>query len=442
MSVTVSRPTPLDEVGARSEPSDELRPLHTAPRAPRRPWGRHLGRALLAYLARRTNWGTLRIVLPDGEELVGGSRGGPGLDGVLLVRSDDAFQRIAARGQVGVGEAWMAGEIDSPDLPVLLEVIARNLQLLRDSGGLATMAARVQRTLPARTRRNGLRRSRRQIRYHYDVGNDFYRLLLDPGMTYSCAEFEHPGQSLERAQEAKYRSICRQLRLAPGDRVLEIGCGWGGFAELAAREFGAHVTGVTLSEQQAAYARERISTVGLDALVDIRLCDYRTLDGTWDRIASIEMLEAVGAAEFSTFFATVDRLLGPDGLACVQVIGFQDREFERQKRVDGWIRRYIFPGGMLPSLTALTTSMTSASRLMVHEVREIGHHYGPTLAAWRRNLHDHAGQVTALGASEEQLRTWDYYLGFCEAGFRARIIRTMQLTLTRAMNDGLGRGGI
>ncbi len=401
----------------------------TLRRAPRPTRLRTLERVAMGILERalaHLEGGALEVRLPGGAERRFGS--GPAVS--MEIHDSGFFRRLATRGKLGVGESYTASEWDSDDLVGLFEL------LLRNAAAAADRHARVRRLLEARprlNRRNGLPGARRNIAYHYDLGNDLFRLMLDETMTYSCAIFEREDESLADAQRRKYRRICEQLRLEPGDRVLEIGCGWGGFARFAAQEYGCSVTGLTISAEQAAVARER--TAGLD--VRIFEQDYRLHEGSYTKIASIEMLEAIGERQFPTYFETIDRLLEPGGTACIQTILVPDDRWDRYRKAPDWIERYVFPGCLIPSLTALTRAMTRSSRLMVHEVDEIGSHYAETLRRWRMNFHERIDDVRALGYDERFERTWDFYLAFSEAAFRTRALRDVQLTLTRPFNETL-----
>ena len=370
--------------------------------------------------------GTLEATLPGGHVM----RFGNGPTVTMDIHDRRFFRRIATRGKVGLGESYTAGEWDSDDLVLLFEL------MLRNAAEAAQRHAGVRKLLEARPRlntRNGFLRARRNIAYHYDLGNDLFRLMLDETMTYSCAVFERPDEKLADAQRRKYERICQKLRLAPGDHVLEIGCGWGGFAAYAAREYGCTVTGLTISAEQAVLARER--TAGLD--VHILEEDYRGHEGSYDKIASIEMLEAIGERQFPTYFEAIDRLLEPDGLACVQTILIPDDRWDRYRKAPDWIEQYVFPGCLIPSLTALTGAMTRSSQLMVHELDEIGSHYAETLRRWRQNFVENIGEVRRLGYDDRFERTWLFYLAFCEAAFRTRALRDVQLTLTRPFNEVL-----
>jgi cyclopropane-fatty-acyl-phospholipid synthase len=273
--------------------------------------------------------------------------------------------------------------------------------------------------------------SRRNIRRHYDLSNDFFRTFLDDSMAYSCAIFQDPDDSLETAQQRKFQAVIAKAHLGPGDHLLEIGCGWGGFAIAAARRTGCKVTGITISREQYRLARQRVQAAGLQHRIRILLRDYRDLRGRFDKIVSIEMLEAVGHGYYGAFFKQLDRLLAPGGIAVLQSITIPDQRYEAYRRSHDWIQKHIFPGGLLPSLTVLTRTMTRHSRLMVEAVENIGPHYAATLAAWRRRFVANRERVTEMGFDRVFQRKWIYYLGSCEAGFAERVLGDLQLVLTR-----------
>ncbi|MBV8563747.1 MAG: class I SAM-dependent methyltransferase [Actinobacteria bacterium] len=364
--------------------------------------------------------GTLEVELPGGQE----RRFGSGAPVRLAIHDTALFRRVATRGKLGLGESYTAGEWDADDLVALFEL------LLRNADAAAERHARVRRLLELRPRlhrRNGLLRSRRNIAYHYDLGNDLFALMLDETMTYSCAVFEPAGLSLADAQRLKYERLCESLSLGPEDHVLEIGCGWGGFARHAAETRGCRVTGLTISREQAALARER--TRGLP--VEILEQDYRTVAGRYTKVVSIEMIEAIGADQFGTFFATIDRVLAPGGRAAIQTILVPEQRWERYRRTPDWIERYVFPGCLIPSLEALARAAAGHSRLGIYRVDEIGEHYAETLRRWRASFHERIDEVRALGYDRRFERTWDFYLAFCEAAFRMRALRDVQLLLAR-----------
>jgi cyclopropane-fatty-acyl-phospholipid synthase len=401
------------------------RTLRSAPSAARLPRLEQVAVAILERALAHLEGGTLEVRLPGGAV----RRFGSGAAVSMTIHDHTFFRRVATRGKVGVGESYTAGEWSSDDLVALFELLLRNAE------AAAERHARVRRLLGARPRldrRNGLLGARRNIAYHYDLGNELFALMLDETMTYSCAVFEGDGEPLADAQRRKYRRICERLRLAPEDRVLEIGCGWGGFARFAVQAYGCSVTGLTISAEQAALARER--TAGLD--VRILEEDYRVHEGSYTKVASIEMLEAIGERQLPTYFETIDRLLEPEGLACVQTILVPDDRWDRYRKAPDWIERYVFPGCLIPSLGALTRAM-AGSRLMVHEVEEIGPHYAETLRRWRASFHERIDDVRALGYDRRFELTWDFYLAFCEAAFRTRALRDVHLTLTRPFNESL-----
>jgi len=279
-------------------------------------------------------------------------------------------------------------------------------------------------------RRTGPLAARRNIARHYDLGNDLFALFLDESLTYSCAIFEHEGESLADAQRRKLRRVCEQLDLGPDDHVLEIGCGWGSFALTAAEEYGARVTAVTISVAQAALARSRIAAAGLTDRIEVVERDFRELEGTFTKIASIEMLEAVGEKLWRPFFRACDRLLAPGGRACIQTILVHDERLTRYRSSPDWIEQHIFPGCLIPSRAAIHNALGPTSFRVAADT-EIGDNYAETLRRWRGRFHESLQEITALGYDELFVRTWDFYLASCEALFRTGMLRDAQLVLTR-----------
>jgi len=373
--------------------------------------------------------GRLDVRLPDGRELRFGEDAAAERQ-TLEIRHGDFFRRLATRGRIGLGEAYVAGDYTAADLAGTLGLLARNLEAARERDPLRTVA-RLAAARPRLALPNSRRRAERNIHYHYDLGNDLYRLFLDESLTYSCAIFEHPGQPLADAQQAKYRRICERLALGPDDHVLEIGCGWGGFALHAARERGCRVTGITISRAQLDEARRRVADAGLAGRVAIEYRDFREVTGRYTHVVSIEMLEAIGESLFETYFATIDRVLAPGGRACIQTIAVPDQRYAAYRRTRDFIQAHIFPGGHLPSVEVMARAMRRASRLHVHGLEEIGPHYADTLRAWRAAFDARLGEVRELGYDDRFVRTWEYYLAFCEAGFRERLLRDVQLVLAR-----------
>lgn len=380
--------------------------------------------------------GALEVVLPDGRRRVFGDVGG-GLRSRIEVHDWRFFSRLVHAATVGVGESYMDGEWTSSDLVSLIRLVIANRRALRRITPAALLNIASDRMIHA-LRANRLGQSKRNVGAHYDLSNELYALFLDDTMTYSAAWFPSVTATLEEAQEAKYRRLCERIRVGADDHVLEIGCGWGGFATFTAATYGCRVTGITLSEQQAAYARERVARGGLGDLVDIQVIDYRQVTGSYDRIVSIEMLEAVGHRYLGTYFATIDRLLAPDGLAALQVITIPEQRYDAYRRRPDFIQRYIFPGGHLPSLEAMTAHMGRHSELFVEEVDNVGMHYAETLRRWRERFLANADEVRALGFDDRFVRMWEFYLAYCEGAFLARYLSDLQIVLTRSMNGTLG----
>ena len=380
-------------------------------------------------IAQRT-WaaGTLIFQLPSGRELrIAGAEPGP--EGRLVVRDFRFVARVLAAADIGFGEGFMAGEWDTPDLAALLEVFTLNfdhLEKLVDGNP-------VMRTLNffAHLFNNNSRRgSRKNIYAHYDLGNSFYSRWLDAGMTYSAARYETPEQPLIEAQENKYRSLVKEIDLRRDHHVLEIGCGWGGFAEYAAREIGAKVTGVTISPAQCEFARRRVFEAGLAERVDIRLVDYRDIEGQFDRVASIEMFEAVGEAYWPAYFEKLHEVLAPGGRAGLQIITIRDELFQVYRSRSDFMRKYIFPGGMLPSERRLREE-TDRAGLVWGEIVRFGQCYADTLSEWAVRFDAAWDDIRALGFDERFRRLWSFYLRYCEAAFRTARTDVVQLSLVR-----------
>ena len=385
-----------------------------------------LGRGTAAVLERLLpgiEGGTLVVRLPDGSE----RRYGAGPEVAMTIDDPRLFARIARSPRFALGESYQAGEWRTDDLVGVLELLLRNADAARTRHPILRRFAELA---PRVNRRNGIFAARRNIAAHYDVGNELFALFLDETMTYSCAIFEREDEPLEVAQRRKLRRVCEKLELGPDDHVLEIGCGWGSFALMAAGEYGARVSAVTISRAQAELARRRIADAGLADRIEVVERDFRELEGTYTKMASVEMLEAPGEQLWRPFFEVCDARLAEGGIACVQTILCPDERMARYRRNPDWIGRHIFPGSLIPSRAALRDAM-AATRLRVRDDEEIGHHYAPTLHRWRQAFRSRLGDVRALGYDERFVRTWDFYLGACEALFRAGQFRDGQLVLTR-----------
>jgi cyclopropane-fatty-acyl-phospholipid synthase len=380
--------------------------------------------------ALKDNWsaGALTCVLPDGRKItLGDKSSGPAAQ--MTIKDYHIVDRVMSRGLVGFGEGFMAGEWESPDISALLLTFSRNLDRL-DDVIRGNRLVRYMITAWHKLRPNTRAGARKNIEAHYDLGNEFYSLWLDPSMTYSSARYRAGAASLLEAQTEKYASLARNMDLQPGHHVLEIGCGWGGFAEYAAKSVGAKVTGITISPSQLEFAKARMAREGLNDLVELKLIDYRDLDGQFDRIASIEMFEAVGEAYWPTYFQRVHDLLKPGGRAGLQIISIRDDLFVEYKKRADFIQRYIFPGGMLPPPKRLEAEIARAG-LTLDGVDYFSDDYGRTLNAWRKRFDARASEIRSMGFDQRFMRMWRFYLAYCEAGFRTRRTEVGQWALTR-----------
>ena len=353
------------------------------------------------------------------------------LQATVTVHDTHVYSRLALRGSIGVGESYMAGEWSCDDLTTLVRIFVLNREILDGlEKGLARLAMPLFRLMHF-MRRNTKTGSQANISAHYDLGNEFYKLFLDESMMYSSAIFPDEQSSLLAASIAKIDRICRKLELSPADHLLEIGTGWGGFALHAAKHYGCRVTTTTISKEQFRLAKERIEAEGLDDRVTVLRKDYRELDGQFDKLVSIEMIEAVGHRYFDTYFQACSRLLKPHGMMLLQSITIADQEYEKAKRAVDFIQHYIFPGGCLPSLTAISQSLTHVTDLRLFHLEDIGPHYATTLRHWRARFFANLDQVRNLGFSDSFIRMWEFYLCYCEGGFTERAIGTVQLLLTK-----------
>ena len=374
-----------------------------------------LARRVSRMLFSRVHTGRLTIVTPSGLRLSHGNSNGP--EGVLILHSWRMLRRLLSQGDIAAAEAYIDGDWDSPDLPALIELAGLNMPTLSDTfaaNWLQRLRNRVLHRLNANTKRG----SRRNIRHHYDLGNAFYRTWLDSGMSYSSAIYAGPDQTLEEAQLAKQRRILELMQTQPGQHVLEIGCGWGGLAEQLVRSADCQVTGVTLSPAQLDYACARLA----DAPgADMRLQDYRDVAGRFDRIVSVEMMEAVGEAYWPSYFSTLRDRLMPNGLAVVQAITIAEDKFEGYRRCTDFIQHAIFPGGMLPTISEIRRQ-TERAGMKLRSMETFGASYALTLAEWRKRFHAAWPDIERLGFDTRFRRMWDYYLSYCEGGFRAGTI--------------------
>ena len=390
----------------------------------------------LERLLRRQVFGQLeqlrvgRVVL---EDACGSAQFGPaGEPAVRIeVRSPRFYQAVASGGSVGAGEAYMAGHWSSDDLVGLVRTLVRNRELLDGMEmGMARFGAWALRGWH-RLRRNSEAGSRRNIAAHYDLGNDFFSLFLSGDQMYSSAYWVDAGDNLETASRRKLDLVCSRLRLSAGDHLVEIGGGWGGLAVHAAEHYGCRVTTTTISREQYRAACDRSARAGVADRVTVLLEDYRNLTGSYDKLVSIEMLEAVGAQYLDTYFAKVGRLLKPGGLALLQAITIEDHRYQQALRAVDFIKRHVFPGSFIPSVAAILAAKTRASDLALVELEDFGLSYARTLAAWRERFRSRLPQVRALGFDERFVRMWDFYLAYCEGGFRERSIGVAHLLFAK-----------
>jgi len=381
------------------------------------------------HLLGQLRHGSLDVQLPDGSMAHFGHQAAPGPRAAIAMHNWQPCAAALKSGDIGFAETYIAGDWTTPDLAALLAVFTANRDALEQA-----IYGRWWGSLLYRARhlfnRNSRRGSKKNIHAHYDLGNDFYRLWLDPTMSYSSAWFEgNAAGDLASAQQAKSRRALAQCELKRGDRLLEIGCGWGALAELAAGEFGAVPTGVTLSSEQLAWARQRLATAGLDA--DLRLQDYRDIDDPpFDAIVSIEMFEAVGRRYWPGFFRAVRSRLKPGGKACIQSITIRDDLFDRYVRSTDFIQQYVFPGGLLPSRLEFRKAARAAGLEVVDEL-DFGLDYAETLRRWRGRFLGGEAAVRELGFDTRFMRTWEFYLAYCEAAFAAGNTSVVQFTLRR-----------
>lgn len=375
--------------------------------------------------------GHLRLHYKEKVKIFGASAG---VNAEMFIHSDEFFKRVLLDGDIGLGESYMRGEWTTPDLAAVIKWFSANFKESESFVHWRRPLNRIRHLL----RRNTRKQSKKNIEAHYDLGNDFYSLWLDKTMTYSSALFQAPDEALEAAQNNKYRSLCEMLKLKSGQRVLEIGCGWGGFATFAVKNYGVSVTGLTLSEEQAKYVRGLAQAQGLENKIEVLIEDYRLHQGQYDRVVSIEMIEAVGEDFLDIYFNKIEHFLKPDGLAAFQGILFPDKGYDFYRQSTDWIQKHIFPGGHLPSLGRISQSLRSTD-LQFHELKDLGPSYAMTLRAWAQNFQGKWSEVNQLGFDEVFKRKWEFYLASCEALFDLKRITVAQWLLTRPGNSTLTR---
>lgn len=396
--------------------------------------------------------GRLQMELPEGDTLSFGDSstfGTPlplGIDSTARVRVEHEafFRRALLYGDIGFAESYIDGEWQSDDLTAVIAWFVLNvdhaptLSGSSNRGSMLATAGRLVNRVRHVLRRNSETIARRNIAEHYDLSNDFFSLFLDPAMMYSSGLWSGAATTLAEAQRAKNDALSQALRLKPTDHVLEIGSGWGGWAIQAARDYGCRVTSITISEQQRSLARERVAAAGLSDRVDVQFLDYRRVEGTFDKIVSIEMMEALGHEYLAPFSATVDRVLAPDGIAALQFITCPDSRYHELRRGVDFIQRHIFPGSLLLSTNRVSTLLAESGGFVLHDLRDMGLDYARTLRSWREAFNVRLDEVRAQGFDERFIRKWRYYLSYCEAAFALRNVSVVQAVYTRANNHALG----
>lgn len=374
--------------------------------------------------------GFLEIVCP--EETYPFGDPASALRAMAVIHDQQFFVRALLGADIGIGESYMAGDWSSPDLVSLVRLCVRNLRVLDSSNTFFSRLHGWAARLRHRLRSNTIKGSRKNISAHYDLGNGFYELMLGESMLYSCAYFRNSKDFLQAAQQHKLEQVCRKLQIAPGDKILEIGCGWGAFAVYAAQRYGAHVTGATISNAQYEYANALLARTDVrPGFVKLVLDDYRKLEGQFDKIVSIEMFEAVGFDHYDEFFSVCDRLLTPDGTMLLQTITLPEQEVRAYRRRIDWIQTYIFPGSELASVSEISLSLARRTKLALTNIECMGMHYAQTLAAWRERFQQNIAFVRQLGFDERFVRMWNFYLAWCEGAFRERYVNLAQVVLAK-----------
>ena len=392
-----------------------------------------LAKKLLFSLLRGLRWGKLNIIDGSARRVFGEKSDRFPLQATITVHHSLFYSSIVFGGSIGASEAFMAGQWSTDDLTTVVRIVILNQQVLtRMEKGLAWLTAPLHLIFHL-FRSNTKKGSHCNIAAHYDLGNDFYELFLDETLTYSCGIFEGEDSTLEEASMAKYARICQKLDVSSRDHIVEIGSGWGGFAIYAAKNYGCRITTTTISSAQYDLAKERIAEAGVEHKIELLLEDYRDLRGKYDKLVSIEMIEAVGHKYLDTFFRSCSKLLQQDGTMLLQAITIADQFFDRHKRSVDFIKRYIFPGSCIPSVAAMSRSLARASDLKIFHLEDITPHYARTLRTWRQRFFANIDKVRSLGYPETFIRMWDYYLCYCEAGFTERYLGDVQMLLTKPL---------
>lgn len=421
-----------------------IAPAVASAKSVRRGGGRGIYSAIVVRALRRLRRGRLELTLPSGETIaIGDSAAEERAE--IRITHDQFFEKCVLYGDIGFGEAFVDGDWETDDIAAVIRWLILNVENApgmsgsRAGRGLVNLLAAANRLMHL-MRPNSRKKSRDNIREHYDLSNGLYELFLDDSMTYSSGLFR-ARESLEEAQAAKYRRLCEQLQLKAGDHVLEIGCGWGGFCCFAAHHYGCRVTAVTISKAQLDYATRRVEREGLTDLITVELQDYRDLVGKFDKIVSIEMLEAVGDAYVDGYFEQCSKLLKPDGLLALQMITCPDGRYDSFRKGVDWIQKHIFPGSLLMSVGRVNQAVNRTGQFFLHDLKDMGASYARTLRHWRARFNARLDRVRELGFDDAFIRKWNYYLSYCEAAFDMRNISVTQVVFTRPNNLSLSERG-
>ena len=397
-------------------------------------WIDKICRPLLFSRLAKIAVGQVKVIDSLGEQQFGSAESCAELNVEIQVIDQRFYSDIAFGGTVAAGEAYMQGYWVCNNLTGLVHIMLRNRQVMDQvEGGFSLLKAPLLRLIHW-LNRNSQAGSRRNIEAHYDLGNDMFKLFLDPTMMYSCAYYADDKTTLNDAATAKLKRICDKLQLSESDHVVEIGTGWGGFAIYAASHYGCKVTTTTISKQQFDVAQQRVQAAGLEDRVTLLMVDYRDLQGSYDKLVSIEMIEAVGPQYLDTYFAKCSSLLKPDGIMLIQAITIQDQFYDQAIKSVDFIQRYIFPGGFIPSVTAISNAVKKSTDTRLFQMEDIGPHYATTLRDWRQQFFDNIDQVKALGYSDQFIAMWEFYLCYCEGGFLERTLGTSHMVFTKPQN--------
>lgn len=393
---------------------------------------------VIIELLSKMNQGTLNLILPNGE-LVKIGNGLNEIVATIEVKNNYFFKRCVLYGDIGFGEAYVDGDWETDNISNVIKWILLNVDNAPTASGSQAQAFALNilkffNTIYHKKRANSINGSRKNISEHYDLDNNFFGLFLDPTMTYSCAYFKTEGMSLQEAQIEKYERLCEQLKLKPTDHVLEIGSGWGQNAIHIAKQYGCKVTTVTISEEQYKLTKERVEHEKLSDKINILLKDYRLIEGKFDKIVSIEMLEAVGHKFLEVYFKKCNDLLKKDGILAIQVITCPDSRYESLRTGVDWIQKHIFPGSLLPSVSSINKAINNTSDMTLVDLKDMGLHYARTLSAWQKEFNQQLSEVKKMGFDERFIRKWNYYFSYCEAAFEMRNIHVMQMVYARPNN--------